>query len=68
MKIELDPYAKAAIDGVAAGVTLATLLKWMPAIAAGFTIVWTAIRIWETNTVQKLVAWVRSWLKDSSST
>jgi hypothetical protein len=32
-----------------------TLLSWLPHLAALFTIIWTGIRIYETNTVQQLV-------------
>jgi hypothetical protein len=32
-----------------------TLVEFLPAIAAIFTIVWTAIRIFESKTVQKLL-------------
>jgi hypothetical protein len=32
-----------------------TLAEMLPAVAALFTIVWTAIRIWETKTVQQLI-------------
>jgi hypothetical protein len=42
-----------AVDGLSIGTAIASLAGWLPAIAAGFTIVWTAIRIFETDTVQK---------------
>jgi hypothetical protein len=32
-----------------------TLLDILPAVAAVFTIIWTAIRIYETDTVQRLL-------------
>jgi hypothetical protein len=35
---------------------MGTLMSWLPSIAALFTIIWTAIRIYETKTVQ-------GWLK-----
>lgn len=47
--------AKHVGDVAAASVTVATIFKWLPAIAAGFTIVWTAIRIYETDTVQRVL-------------
>jgi hypothetical protein len=34
---------------------IGTLADVLPAVAALFTIVWTAIRIWETDTMQKLL-------------
>ena len=33
---------------------LGTLVDFLPAVAAAFTIIWTLIRIWETETIQKL--------------
>lgn len=48
-----DEHVKTAIDIGSAGTALATLAGWLPAIAALFTIVWTAIRIFETKTVQR---------------
>lgn len=34
-------------DAVAGTVALATLFKWLPAVAAILSIIWTGIRIWE---------------------
>ena len=31
-----------------------TLVEMLPSVAAIFTIVWTGIRIWETDTVQRM--------------
>lgn len=39
-------------DAIAASITVATIFKWLPGIAALFTIIWTGIRIWETETVR----------------
>ncbi len=47
--------AKVTGDVASFGVLGATLLQWLPAVAALFTIVWTSIRIYETRTVQKLL-------------
>jgi hypothetical protein len=41
-------------DVVSVGTVVGTLSGILPAIAAVFTIVWTGIRIYETDTVQKL--------------
>ena len=46
---------KPAGDILSIGVVLATLASWLPAIAALFTIIWTVIRIYETQTVQGLL-------------
>lgn len=45
--------AKYLADGLSFGVLLGTIANILPSIAAGMTIVWTAIRIWETDTVQR---------------
>lgn len=43
-------------DAVSIVTVLGTLMQWLPSVAALFTIIWTAIRIYETKTVQR-------WLK-----
>ena len=43
---------KNALDAASVVTVVGTLVDVLPAIAAVFTIVWTAIRIWETKTVQ----------------
>ena len=43
---------KHAVDALSIVTVLGTLVDMLPSIAALFTIVWTAIRIYETNTVQ----------------
>jgi hypothetical protein len=43
---------KTAADGLSLVTVVGTLAEVLPAIAALFTIVWTAFRIYETETVQ----------------
>jgi hypothetical protein len=50
-----DETVKYVIDGLSIITVIGTLADMLPAIAAIFTIVWTAIRIWETKTVQNLL-------------
>jgi hypothetical protein len=45
---------KHVVDGASVGTVVATIAGWLPEIAALFTIVWTAVRLWETDTVKKL--------------
>ena len=52
----IDEHTKHLIDGVSVATVMGTLMSWLPAIAALFTIIWTAIRIYESKTVQ-------GWLK-----
>ena len=46
---------KHVVDALSLVTVVGTLIELLPAIAALFTIVWTAIRIYETDTVQKLL-------------
>jgi chromate transport protein ChrA len=48
----IEQTAKHVGDITAVGVTVATVVQWLPAAAALLTIIWTAIRIYETETVQ----------------
>lgn len=43
---------KHAVDALSVVTVVGTLTNMLPSIAALFTIVWTGIRIWETDTVQ----------------
>lgn len=47
---------KHVVDGLSVVTVIGTLVEILPSIAAAFTIIWTIIRIWETDTVQNLVA------------
>lgn len=51
---------KQALDAASVVTVVGTLMDVLPAIAAAFTIVWTAIRIWETKTVQEWVKGVKN--------
>jgi FtsH-binding integral membrane protein len=47
--------AKTTVDAISIVTVVGTLAEVLPAIAALFTIIWTALRIYETETVQKLL-------------
>jgi hypothetical protein len=47
--------AKHVVDALSIMTVVGTLVEMLPSIAALFTIVWTGIRIWETETVQNLL-------------
>lgn len=47
--------AKHVVDAISVVTVLGTIMEFLPAVAALFTIVWTAIRIYETRTVQQLL-------------
>jgi hypothetical protein len=46
---------KHAVDALSIVTVVGTLVDMLPSIAAVFTIVWTVIRIYETDTVQGLL-------------
>jgi len=50
----MEETTKQVLDGVSVFTMLGTLGSVLPPIAALFTIVWTGIRIWETDTVQEI--------------
>jgi hypothetical protein len=50
MKHETTETVKQIGDGLSAFTAAATLMQWLPAIAALFTIIWTAMRIIEMVT------------------
>ena len=52
MKEHISEGAKQATDALSIVTVVGTLMDVLPAVAALFTIVWTAIRIYETKTVQ----------------
>ena len=52
MALQADEQVKQLGDAVSILTVVGTLAELLPAIAAVLTIVWTAIRIFETDTVQ----------------
>lgn len=53
---EAPEHIKQLGDAISLAAVLGSIAGYLPAIAALFTIIWTAIRIYESATVQ-------SWLK-----
>jgi hypothetical protein len=47
--------AKTVMDGLSVVTVVGTLVEMLPSVAALFTIIWTGIRIWETDTVQRII-------------
>jgi hypothetical protein len=47
--------AKTTVDAISIVTVVGTLAEVLPAVAALFTIIWTALRIYETDTVRKLL-------------
>lgn len=55
MKDQLNETTKHVIDGLSLVTVLGALVDLLPAVAALFTIIWTGIRIYETDTIQQLL-------------
>jgi|TARA_X000001382_G_scaffold107461_1_gene83148 hypothetical protein len=51
----LDEQSKDTLDVLAASTGIFSLAAWLPPTASLFTIVWLGIRIYESETVQKIV-------------
>ena len=51
----LTDNAKHLIDAASIATLLGSLVQLLPAVASVLTIIWTAIRIYETATVQRLL-------------
>ena len=56
---QISTVAKNAGDALSFGVALGTMMKLLPAVAALFTIVWTGIRIYETETMRQFIRRLR---------
>jgi hypothetical protein len=53
--MEHHDTAKSVVDVVSVATVVGTLVQLLPAVAALLTIAWTIIRIYETETVQKML-------------
>ena len=52
----MEESTKHLLDITSIFTAVGSLLSWLPHLASLFTIIWLGIRIWETPTVQKIVA------------
>lgn len=51
----MDETTKQVVDAASVATMLGTLGSILPPLAALFTIIWTGIRIYETETIQKIL-------------
>ncbi|KPL68042.1 hypothetical protein SZ64_07865 [Erythrobacter sp. SG61-1L] len=51
---EMSEPAKHVVDGLSIMTMLGALVQILPSVAAVLTIIWTAIRIYETDTIRRL--------------
>ena len=56
MKQETQEVVKTVGDAVSVFTVVGTLIDMLPSVAALFTIVWTGIRIYETDTVKDIIS------------
>ena len=49
----MENHSKTFLDAASISTTIAAIAGWLPAIAALASLIWTGIRIYETQTVQK---------------
>jgi hypothetical protein len=52
MKEHFNEGTKHVLDGLSLVTVLGTLMNWLPAVAALLSIIWTSLRIYESETVQ----------------
>lgn len=53
--IDIGSILRGIMDSASLGTLLGTLAGWLPELAAFFTIIWTLIRIYETDTVRSFL-------------
>jgi len=53
--MNIPEQAKLPIDAIAAAGTGAAWLGWLPNIVAAVTVIWVLIRIWETETIKRII-------------
>jgi len=62
MMDQVDEHLKQTLDIVSITTVFGTLMGILPSIAALLSIVWSVVRLYETQTVQKLIAKARGKL------
>lgn len=65
--VHANDSVKALGDAASVVTVVGTLSDMLPAVAALFTIIWTGVRIYETDTVQKLLGKKKNESQDQRS-
>jgi sorbitol-specific phosphotransferase system component IIC len=68
MMNQVDEHLKQTLDLVSITTVFGTLMGILPSIAALLSIVWSVVRLYETDTVQKLIAKAKGSIDDNSQT
>ena len=50
----MTPETKIALDTAAVGAGFGSWLSWLPDVAALFSVIWLALRIWEMEAIKRL--------------
>lgn len=50
-------------DTISISAVVSTIAGWLPSIAAAFSIIWSILRIYETELFQRFLNWIKTWLK-----
>ena len=56
----MTDHAKTIFDASSIAVVAGTLMNWLPSAAAAASLIWSVIRIYETQTVQR---WIKKCRK-----
>jgi hypothetical protein len=67
-KMKDTEVGKTMLDGLSVITVVGTLVDMLPSIAAVFTILWTGIRIWETDTMQRMLGRKKDAKQEQSPT
>ena len=68
MMDQVDEHLKQTLDIVSITTVFGTLMGILPSIAALLSIVWSIVRLYETDTVQKLIAKAKGSIDDNPQT
>ncbi len=60
MEGDVNEDVKNLFDVASIGVVFSTFVGWLPSIASALTVIWLAIRIWESKTMRW---WLKRWRK-----
>jgi hypothetical protein len=64
-QVNFHPLVKPCLDAAACGTVGASYVIALPSVATALTVIWMAIRIYETKTVQRLLFGTAPASKDS---
>lgn len=66
MMDQVDEHLKQTLDIVSITTVFGTLMGILPSVAAILSIIWSVVRLYETDTVRKLIGKVKGKSNDAS--